>query len=234
MHFRELLRPGGTAYVSTPNLLTLAPPGAEKSDNPWHLKEYRAEEFRALCAASSAAWSCSASFTPACCARTSWRCERAGTAFTPPSGITRPVLRPLHAGALRARLRAAPRSPRAGARFRRGAAALSARPPLPEPPELRRGPAGLARLERAGGAVAAFAAIRPRAVPLMPAVSAAGLLGYRRRARAARAAARPGRRAGGRRAPVRRHLRAARAPGTSASGPRGCGRRWAGPCSASS
>jgi SAM-dependent methyltransferase len=50
VHFRELLRPGGVAYVSTPNLLTLASPGARKSDNPWHLKEYRAEEFRALCA----------------------------------------------------------------------------------------------------------------------------------------------------------------------------------------
>jgi len=50
-HFRSMLAPGGTAYVSTPNLLTLAPPGAEKSDNPWHLREYRAEEFRALCAA---------------------------------------------------------------------------------------------------------------------------------------------------------------------------------------
>jgi SAM-dependent methyltransferase len=48
-HFREMLRPGGTAYVSTPNLLTLAPPGAEKSDNPWHLREYRAHEFRELC-----------------------------------------------------------------------------------------------------------------------------------------------------------------------------------------
>ena len=48
-HFRDMLRPGGAAYVSTPNVLTLAPPGAEKSDNPWHVKEYRAEEFRALC-----------------------------------------------------------------------------------------------------------------------------------------------------------------------------------------
>jgi SAM-dependent methyltransferase len=47
-HFRTLLRPGGTAYVSTPNLLTLAPPGADKSDNPLHLREYRVEEFRAL------------------------------------------------------------------------------------------------------------------------------------------------------------------------------------------
>jgi 2-polyprenyl-3-methyl-5-hydroxy-6-metoxy-1,4-benzoquinol methylase len=50
-HFRSMLEPGGVAYVSTPNLLTLAPPGAEKSENPWHVREYRAEEFRALCAA---------------------------------------------------------------------------------------------------------------------------------------------------------------------------------------
>jgi SAM-dependent methyltransferase len=48
-HFKSMLASGGVAYVSTPNLLTLAPPGAEKSDNPWHVKEYRAEEFRALC-----------------------------------------------------------------------------------------------------------------------------------------------------------------------------------------
>ena len=50
--FRSLLRPGGAAYVSTPNVLTLAPPGAVKSDNPWHVREYRAGEFRELCAAS--------------------------------------------------------------------------------------------------------------------------------------------------------------------------------------
>jgi SAM-dependent methyltransferase len=50
-HFKSMLRPGGVAYVSTPNLLTLAPPGAEKSDNPWHLREYRAQEFRQLCEA---------------------------------------------------------------------------------------------------------------------------------------------------------------------------------------
>ena len=50
-HFKSMLAPGGTAYVSTPNLLTLAPPGAEKSDNPWHVREYRAEEFHELCSA---------------------------------------------------------------------------------------------------------------------------------------------------------------------------------------
>jgi SAM-dependent methyltransferase len=53
-HIRDTLAPGGAAYVSTPNLLTLAPPGAEKSDNPWHLKEYRAHEFRDLCASAFA------------------------------------------------------------------------------------------------------------------------------------------------------------------------------------
>jgi 2-polyprenyl-3-methyl-5-hydroxy-6-metoxy-1,4-benzoquinol methylase len=50
-HFKAMIGPGGVAYVSTPNLLTLAPPGAEKSDNPWHVKEYRAEEFLHLCEA---------------------------------------------------------------------------------------------------------------------------------------------------------------------------------------
>src|SRR5215204_6043134 len=50
-HFKSMLEPGGVAYVSTPNLLTLAPTGAEKSDNPWHIREYRAGEFRELCEA---------------------------------------------------------------------------------------------------------------------------------------------------------------------------------------
>jgi hypothetical protein len=46
---RGLVGPGGVAYVSTPNLLTLAPPGAERSGNPWHLREYRPTEFEVLC-----------------------------------------------------------------------------------------------------------------------------------------------------------------------------------------
>jgi SAM-dependent methyltransferase len=37
-----------TSYVSTPNRLTLAPPGAVKSDNPWHVREYTADEYREL------------------------------------------------------------------------------------------------------------------------------------------------------------------------------------------
>ena len=47
----SLLAPGGVVYVSTPNVLTLAPPGARQSDNPWHIREYRAARVRALCRA---------------------------------------------------------------------------------------------------------------------------------------------------------------------------------------
>jgi 2-polyprenyl-3-methyl-5-hydroxy-6-metoxy-1,4-benzoquinol methylase len=52
-HFKSLVADSASpaVYVSTPNLLTLAPEGAEKSENPWHIKEYRAQEFRALCEA---------------------------------------------------------------------------------------------------------------------------------------------------------------------------------------
>jgi 2-polyprenyl-3-methyl-5-hydroxy-6-metoxy-1,4-benzoquinol methylase len=46
--FASLLAPGGLIYVSTPNRLTLAPPGAPRSDNPWHVREYDADEFHAL------------------------------------------------------------------------------------------------------------------------------------------------------------------------------------------
>jgi SAM-dependent methyltransferase len=46
--FAGLLAPGGIAYISTPNRLTLAPPGAERSGNPWHVREYTAAEYREL------------------------------------------------------------------------------------------------------------------------------------------------------------------------------------------
>lgn len=47
-HFHALVGEG-VVYLSTPNVLTLAPKGAERSDNPWHVHEYHAEEFRRLC-----------------------------------------------------------------------------------------------------------------------------------------------------------------------------------------
>lgn len=37
------------AFVSTPNVRTLAPRGAAKSDNPWHVREYTQDEFDSLC-----------------------------------------------------------------------------------------------------------------------------------------------------------------------------------------
>jgi 2-polyprenyl-3-methyl-5-hydroxy-6-metoxy-1,4-benzoquinol methylase len=52
-HFRSLIvhaaPGGGMVFVSTPNVLTLAPKGASRSDNPWHVHEYRAQEFQRLC-----------------------------------------------------------------------------------------------------------------------------------------------------------------------------------------
>jgi 2-polyprenyl-3-methyl-5-hydroxy-6-metoxy-1,4-benzoquinol methylase len=53
--FKALVGPAGVVFVTTPNLLTIAPPGAAKSDNPWHVREYRASEFAALCRAHFAA-----------------------------------------------------------------------------------------------------------------------------------------------------------------------------------
>jgi SAM-dependent methyltransferase len=54
-HIREppallerLARVAPVSYISTPNRLTLAPPGAQKSDNPWHLREYTLGEYRDL------------------------------------------------------------------------------------------------------------------------------------------------------------------------------------------
>lgn len=50
-HFRSLIadEQTGAVYVSTPNVLTLAPKGADRSGNPWHVHEYRHQEFESLC-----------------------------------------------------------------------------------------------------------------------------------------------------------------------------------------
>jgi hypothetical protein len=48
-HFRSLVGGDGSVYVSTPNVLTLAPKGAPRSGNPWHVHEYRCAEFERLC-----------------------------------------------------------------------------------------------------------------------------------------------------------------------------------------
>jgi SAM-dependent methyltransferase len=48
-HIKALIEPGGVAYVSTPNVLTLAPKGQARSGNPWHVREYQPGEYRELC-----------------------------------------------------------------------------------------------------------------------------------------------------------------------------------------
>jgi len=50
-HARMLVGERGVVFVSTPNVVTLAPKGAARSDNPWHVHEYQATEFGQLCAA---------------------------------------------------------------------------------------------------------------------------------------------------------------------------------------
>lgn len=45
-----MLGPGGALYLSTPNVLTLAPAGAQRSANPWHVREYRPAELAGLLA----------------------------------------------------------------------------------------------------------------------------------------------------------------------------------------
>lgn len=50
-HFRSLVNGRGAVFISTPNVLTLAPEGASRSDNPWHVHEYDGREFEQLCRA---------------------------------------------------------------------------------------------------------------------------------------------------------------------------------------
>ena len=105
-------RPAASAYVSTPNVLTLAPEGAERSGNPWHVHEYRAEEFRG--AAASAHFAAVELLRPVPRAQAARaRARRSDTlGWDARARAARPhqaVLRLVHAGDLRARLRAARR-----------------------------------------------------------------------------------------------------------------------------
>ena len=125
-HMRELIGPAGVAYVSTPNVLTLAPKGAERSGNPWHVREYRAAEYRALCERHFGSVDLLGLFHARSCARTSGRSSTpAGTRCTGGSGITDRFYDSLHARDLDARLRAAPVGARPRARLPGGAAPVS-------------------------------------------------------------------------------------------------------------
>ena len=122
-HIRGLIGPRGVAYVSTPNVLTLAPKGAARSGNPWHVREYRAGEYRALCDAPLRLGRPARPVPRPQAARAPVgdRACRLGRRPRPPRHH-QAVLRALHAGDLDARLRApAPRA-RPGARLPGGAA----------------------------------------------------------------------------------------------------------------
>ena len=115
--FRRILRPGGTAYVSTPNVLTLAPKGAERSGNPWHVHEYKAEEYRELCEASFDSVELIGLFHARKLRDPRARAQaRLGLGARPPRS-DRALLRPLHSGDRRERFRASsgagPARPRA-------------------------------------------------------------------------------------------------------------------------
>ncbi len=124
-HIRELVGPKGVAYVSTPNVLTLAPKGAERSGNPWHVREYRAEEYRALCERHFGSVDLAGPLPRAQAARprvgAQSRLGRRARAARHHPG----VLRPLHAGHLHARLRAPAAGPRPRARLPGGAASVT-------------------------------------------------------------------------------------------------------------
>ena len=70
------------AYISTPNRLTLAPEGAEKSDNPWHLREYTSRSTGSCSSPTSARSRSSASTTRASSGSISGRSTSAGTGST--------------------------------------------------------------------------------------------------------------------------------------------------------
>ena len=112
---RELVGPRGVVYVSTPNVLTLAPAGEQRSDNPWHVREYRPEEYRALCERHFGRVELLGLFHARKLRLHQLAIEHAGwDAVHPRLGLTKRVLRPLHARDLRARLPPAAR--RGGAR----------------------------------------------------------------------------------------------------------------------
>ena len=138
---------GRAVYVSTPNVLTLAPEGAEKSDNPWHLKEYRPEEFARAVRVVLRSRGAARPLPRAQAARArAGAARRAGTRVHAALGLTKPFYDRFTPGDLRARLRAAPRPAGARARLRRGAAvsAWAGRCPAAVP-------AGAARPRARGG-----------------------------------------------------------------------------------
>jgi SAM-dependent methyltransferase len=126
-HVRELIGPGGVAYVSTPNVLTLAPKGAERSGNPWHVREYRAAEYRALCERHFGSVDLLGLFHARRLRAHQWAIEQAGwdAAARAGCGLTRPFYERLVPAISTRDFRAPPRAARPRARLPRGAAPMN-------------------------------------------------------------------------------------------------------------
>ena len=144
-HFARCSAPGGVGVRLDAERADARAEGRRALGQPVARARVPAARSSARCArATSPTSSCSACSTRASCARTRWRSSALGwDAIHARLGLTRALLRPLHAGDLRARLRAARRArPRPRARPRRGAAPVSRRPPGDRPAHphaLRRG-----------------------------------------------------------------------------------------------
>ena len=119
------------AFISTPNRLTLAPEGAEKSDNPWHLREYTIGEYRAAARARLRRGRDPRPL-PRGQARGPRARDRARLGPGPLAAADhQALLRPLHAGDQRRRLRAPAGGrgrPRRGAGLRRRLPRMTAAP----------------------------------------------------------------------------------------------------------
>ena len=126
---RELIGRDGVAYVSTPNVLTLAPEGAERSGNPWHVQRVPRRGVPRPVRAPLRLRRAARAVPRAQAARPPGRDRAPRLGLDPRRAADhQAVLRPLHAGDLRARLRAALRArPRPRAGLPRGPAAVSGR-----------------------------------------------------------------------------------------------------------
>ena len=128
-HFRGMLRPGGAVYVSTPNLLTLAPPGRGQVGQPLAPEGVPRGGVPARSARASSTSVELLGLFHARMLRAHELALRAGWDRVHAAlGITKPFYDRFTPAISAARLRAPARAARARARLRRGASPLTRRP----------------------------------------------------------------------------------------------------------
>ena len=153
-----------TVYVSTPNVLTLAPEGAERRTTPGTCKSTAPRSSRELCASCFDDVELLGLFHARKLRAHELALKRAGTPCTRALGITKPFYDRFTPGDLRARLRAA-RPGRSTARWTSSRCSVEAPAYPPELPDGRAGRAGAAWFgfaAMAAGSGAVIAARRSR------------------------------------------------------------------------